>query len=79
MRAAVGFVCCCRLRLTLRARAHPPTTTTARNQQPGYLRPLLPASAPSQPEPWAAIKRDFYDKILTGVVDAGCVCVCLGV
>ncbi|WIA32960.1 hypothetical protein OEZ86_006125 [Tetradesmus obliquus] len=36
--------------------------------QPGFLRPQLPASAPQQPEPWQDIKRDFYDKIMRGVL-----------
>lgn len=37
--------------------------------QPGYLRPLLPAAAPSKPEPWAAIKHDFWEKVVTGTQD----------
>uniref|UniRef100_A0A383V780 Tyrosine decarboxylase n=1 Tax=Tetradesmus obliquus TaxID=3088 RepID=A0A383V780_TETOB len=36
--------------------------------QPGFLRPQLPASAPQQPEPWQDIKKDFYDKIMRGVL-----------
>lgn len=35
--------------------------------QPGYLRPLLPASAPEKPEPWSDIKRDFWGPIMKGV------------
>ncbi|KEY70937.1 hypothetical protein S7711_00777 [Stachybotrys chartarum IBT 7711] len=35
--------------------------------QPGYLRPLLPASAPLDPEPMAAIRADVRDKILPGI------------
>jgi hypothetical protein len=34
--------------------------------QPGYLRPLLPAAPPSKPEPWSDIKKDFWEKIMTG-------------
>ncbi|KAF6264901.1 aromatic-aminoacid decarboxylase [Scenedesmus sp. NREL 46B-D3] len=36
--------------------------------QPGFLRPQLPDRAPSQPEPWKDIRRDFYDKIMRGVL-----------
>ncbi|KAF7550867.1 hypothetical protein G7046_g7888 [Stylonectria norvegica] len=35
--------------------------------QPGYLRPLLPATAPLDPEPWAAIHADVTAKILPGI------------
>lgn len=44
----------------------PSPQTHAQHQQPGYLRPLLPASAPEQPEPWSDIRRDFNDKIMSG-------------
>ena len=33
---------------------------------PGYLRPLLPSSAPRQPESFAAIMQDVQDKIMPG-------------
>ncbi|KAH8735563.1 pyridoxal phosphate-dependent transferase [Ilyonectria robusta] len=35
--------------------------------KPGYLRPLLPASAPLDPEPWSAIHADVQSKILPGI------------
>jgi len=35
--------------------------------QPGYLRPLLPATAPQYPEPFEAIMKDVEDKIMTGM------------
>ncbi|KAK2595926.1 hypothetical protein QQS21_006521 [Conoideocrella luteorostrata] len=35
--------------------------------QPGYLRPLLPPSAPIEPEPFAAIRADLHDKIMPGI------------
>lgn len=34
---------------------------------PGYLRPLLPPSAPEQPEPFEAIRADMEAKILPGI------------
>ena len=34
---------------------------------PGYLRPLLPAEAPLQPEPWEDIMRDIESKIMPGI------------
>lgn len=34
--------------------------------QPGFLPPLLPASAPAQPEEFASIKADFYSTIMKG-------------
>merc|ERR1711872_136458 len=34
---------------------------------PGYLRPLLPATAPENPEPWEDVMQDVEDKILTGM------------
>ncbi|KAF8067231.1 hypothetical protein HT031_002278 [Scenedesmus sp. PABB004] len=34
---------------------------------PGYLRALLPPSAPEQAEPFAAVKADFLSKIMPGV------------
>lgn len=33
---------------------------------PGYLRPLLPSSAPRQPESFASIMQDVQDKIMPG-------------
>jgi aromatic-L-amino-acid decarboxylase len=35
--------------------------------QPGYLRPLLPPSAPLDPEPFDAIRADVHDKIMPGI------------
>ncbi|KHN97943.1 aromatic-L-amino-acid decarboxylase [Metarhizium album ARSEF 1941] len=35
--------------------------------QPGYLRPLLPPSAPLDPEPFEAIRADIQDKIMPGI------------
>ncbi|KAH6607844.1 nonaspanin tm9sf [Trichoderma cornu-damae] len=35
--------------------------------EPGYLRPLLPASAPLEPEPWESIHSDIQSKILPGI------------
>ncbi|RFU73227.1 nonaspanin tm9sf [Trichoderma arundinaceum] len=35
--------------------------------EPGYLRPLLPASAPLDPEPWESIQSDIQSKILPGI------------
>ncbi|KAL7810389.1 pyridoxal-dependent decarboxylase-like protein [Trichoderma gracile] len=35
--------------------------------EPGYLRPLLPASAPLDGEPWEAIQSDIQAKILPGI------------
>lgn len=35
---------------------------------PGYLRPLLPSSAPKDPEPWDVIMKDIEEKIMPGVV-----------
>ncbi|KAH9242189.1 hypothetical protein K456DRAFT_1745496 [Colletotrichum gloeosporioides 23] len=34
---------------------------------PGYLRPLLPASAPEAPEPWSAIHADLQAHIVPGI------------
>ncbi|PHH86521.1 hypothetical protein CDD83_10108 [Cordyceps sp. RAO-2017] len=34
---------------------------------PGYLRPLLPESAPQEPEPWEAIAADISAKIVPGI------------
>ena len=34
---------------------------------PGYLRPLLPASAPEDPEPFASIRADIDAKIMPGI------------
>uniref|UniRef100_A0A8H7NI06 Aromatic-L-amino-acid decarboxylase n=1 Tax=Bionectria ochroleuca TaxID=29856 RepID=A0A8H7NI06_BIOOC len=34
---------------------------------PGYLRPLLPASAPAKGESWEAIHADIESKILPGI------------
>lgn len=44
-----------------------PNARVVPDVQPGYLRPLLPSAPPTKPEPWADIKRDFYDKIMMGV------------
>ncbi|KAI5463113.1 pyridoxal phosphate-dependent transferase [Mariannaea sp. PMI_226] len=35
--------------------------------KPGYLRPLLPSTAPLDPEPWADIHADVESKILPGI------------
>ncbi|CAH1404259.1 unnamed protein product [Nezara viridula] len=35
--------------------------------EPGYLRPLLPSSAPVQPEPWDDIMSDIEKYIMPGV------------
>ncbi|KAL9488961.1 hypothetical protein ACSS6W_001238 [Trichoderma asperelloides] len=35
--------------------------------EPGYLRPLLPASAPLEGESWDSIKADIQSKILPGI------------
>ncbi|KAH7327974.1 pyridoxal phosphate-dependent transferase [Stachybotrys elegans] len=35
--------------------------------EPGYLRPLLPSSAPLDPEPMSAIRADVQSKILPGI------------
>ncbi|KAL7915642.1 Endomembrane protein 70 domain-containing protein [Trichoderma velutinum] len=35
--------------------------------EPGYLRPLLPASAPLDPEPWESIQSDIQSKIMPGI------------
>ncbi|KAH7206593.1 pyridoxal phosphate-dependent transferase [Fusarium oxysporum] len=37
------------------------------NVKPGYLRPLLPSSPPTDPEPWSAIHQDIESKILPGI------------
>ncbi|KAF4336610.1 Aromatic-amino-acid decarboxylase [Fusarium beomiforme] len=37
------------------------------NVKPGYLRPLLPSSAPTDPEPWSTIHHDIETKILPGI------------
>merc|ERR1712042_2221 len=34
---------------------------------PGYLRPLLPATAPENPEPWEDVMHDVEDKIMVGM------------
>ena len=34
---------------------------------PGYLRPLLPDSAPEEPEPWSSIQPDIAAKIMPGM------------
>uniref|UniRef100_A0A9J8BQG7 Histidine decarboxylase n=2 Tax=Cyprinus carpio TaxID=7962 RepID=A0A9J8BQG7_CYPCA len=36
--------------------------------QPGYMRPLLPSSAPYEPEDWSSIMKDVENIILPGVV-----------
>ncbi|PGH23031.1 hypothetical protein AJ80_02946 [Polytolypa hystricis UAMH7299] len=35
--------------------------------EPGYLRPLLPSSAPNSPEPWSSIQPDIASKIQPGL------------
>lgn len=35
--------------------------------EPGYLRPLLPESAPVKPETWESIMKDFDDHIMPGI------------
>jgi hypothetical protein len=35
--------------------------------EPGYLRELLPAEAPQDPEDWDAIMTDVENKIMPGV------------
>lgn len=35
--------------------------------KPGYLRPQLPTSAPSHPEPWSVIQPDIASKIIPGL------------
>lgn len=35
--------------------------------QPGYMRPLLPSSAPNEPEDWSSIMRDVENIIMPGV------------
>merc|ERR1712035_28411 len=35
--------------------------------KPGYLRPLLPESAPQDPEPWENVMQDIEDKIMAGM------------
>lgn len=37
------------------------------NVEPGYLRPLLPSSAPHEPEPLSQIQADIQSKILPGI------------
>lgn len=37
------------------------------NVNPGYLRPLLPESAPQEPEPWDDIMGDVEKFIMPGV------------
>jgi aromatic-L-amino-acid decarboxylase len=34
--------------------------------QPGYLRKLLPASAPKQPDQWQDVIKDFKDILMPG-------------
>ncbi|EEH03465.1 aromatic-L-amino acid decarboxylase [Histoplasma capsulatum G186AR] len=35
--------------------------------EPGYLRPLVPTSAPNHPEPWSKIQPDIESKIMPGL------------
>ncbi|EEQ86153.1 hypothetical protein RJZ56_006854 [Blastomyces dermatitidis] len=35
--------------------------------EPGYLRPLIPTSAPNDPEPWSKIQPDIESKIMPGL------------
>ncbi|KKA29898.1 hypothetical protein TD95_001492 [Thielaviopsis punctulata] len=44
-----------------------PNLRVLSNVQPGYLRPLLPASAPEDPEPFSAIQADMASKIMPGL------------
>lgn len=37
------------------------------NVEPGYLRKILPASAPEDGEPWRDIQKDMEDKIMPGI------------
>ncbi|KAJ6444311.1 aromatic-L-amino-acid decarboxylase [Purpureocillium lavendulum] len=44
-----------------------PSRPVVSNVQPGYLRPLLPAEAPLDPEPFADIAADIESKIMPGI------------
>jgi aromatic-L-amino-acid/L-tryptophan decarboxylase len=44
-----------------------PSRRVLSNVQPGYLRPLLPSSAPMKPESWESIQADIEDKIMPGL------------
>ncbi|KLJ08466.1 aromatic-L-amino-acid decarboxylase, partial [Blastomyces silverae] len=35
--------------------------------EPGYLRPLVPTSAPNDPEPWSKIQPDIESQIMPGL------------
>ena len=35
--------------------------------EPGYLKPMLPAEPPSEPEAWEDIMKDVESKIMPGV------------
>lgn len=44
--------------------------------QPGFMRPLLPSSAPYEPEDWSSIMQDVENIILPGVGLSVCPSVC---
>lgn len=44
-----------------------PSRRVVADVEPGYLRPLLPPSAPLDPEPWEAVAADVRAKILPGI------------
>jgi aromatic-L-amino-acid/L-tryptophan decarboxylase len=44
-----------------------PSRRVLSNVEPGYLRPLLPSSAPQKPEAWEAIQADIEAKIMPGL------------
>ncbi|KAM4064654.1 pyridoxal-dependent decarboxylase conserved domain-containing protein [Hirsutella rhossiliensis] len=44
-----------------------PSRRVLADVEPGYLRPLLPASAPLDPEPFEAIAADVHAKIMPGI------------
>ncbi|KAL1900366.1 hypothetical protein Cpir12675_001050 [Ceratocystis pirilliformis] len=44
-----------------------PDLRVTSNVTPGYLRPLLPASAPEEPEPFSDIQADIQSKIMPGL------------
>ncbi|PGH17470.1 hypothetical protein AJ79_01070 [Helicocarpus griseus UAMH5409] len=44
-----------------------PSKRVLPNIEPGYLRPLLPTSAPNDPEPWSKIQPDIESKIMPGL------------
>ncbi|KAJ2896669.1 hypothetical protein MKZ38_005321 [Zalerion maritima] len=44
-----------------------PTRRVVSSVSPGYLRTLLPQSAPQDPEPWSSIQSDIESKIMPGI------------